>query len=63
MEAAEHVLAARCPQVALFIDVDLHVTIDSCDQHVRSDVELASVDQQRVMDILLHNTGSPSICC
>ena len=63
LEAAEHVLAARCPQVALLIDVDLHVAVHSGAQHVSSYVEFAPFEQEWFLKIFLDYPIRKSDAC
>ena len=61
LETAEHILLARRAQVALFVDVDLQIAVDCGAENVRSYVEFASVDQERIVDVFLDDASPPSI--
>ena len=43
-QVVNRVLPTRCPEVALFVNVHLCVTIDRGHQYKGTDVELTSVD-------------------
>ena len=51
-------LAACSPQVTLLIEVALEVPVCAGRQGIRSDVELPSIVQERVVDVFL-NDASP----
>mmetsp|Transcript_9735 Transcript_9735/g.16401 ORF Transcript_9735/g.16401 Transcript_9735/m.16401 type:complete len:318 (+) Transcript_9735:37-990(+) len=57
-EVVDGVLAAGGAQVALLVDEHLGVAVDRGHQHVGADVELAAVDEQRVVDVLLDDAGA-----
>ena len=44
---------SRVPDEAFLVEVDLD-GVNSGEENVETEVELASVDQQRVVDVLLH---------
>lgn len=44
----------RCTQISFIIEKTLHITVNTCNKSVRTNVELPSVYKQRVWDILLH---------
>ena len=50
-------LNAARPQVALPIEIALHVAVDRADKAVLANVKLALVNQQRIVNILLDYAG------
>lgn len=50
-------LNTACPQVAFLIEVALHVAVDRADKAVLSNVKLAPVNQQRIVNVLLDYAG------
>jgi hypothetical protein len=50
-------LNAARPQVALPIEIALHVAVDRADKAVLANVKLAPVNQQRIVNVLLDYTG------
>ena len=56
-QVVEGELAAGCAQVALCVVVRLEVAVVACHHAVGADVELASVDQKRVVDIFLNDAS------
>ena len=50
-------LNAARPQVALPIEIALHVAVDRADKAVLSNVKLALVNQQRIVNVLLDYAG------
>ena len=56
-EVVEGELAAGGAQVALRVVVRLEVAVVACHHAVGADVELASVDQKRIVDIFLNDAS------
>ena len=56
-QVVEGELAAGCAQVALCVVVRLKVAVGACHHAVSADVELAPVDQKRVVDIFLNDAS------
>lgn len=54
----------RCAQVALFIVVSFHVSIDRSNQSESANIKLSFVHQQRVSNVFLNYTSAPfRFCC
>jgi len=61
LEASKDILTTGCAKVALVIDEYLHVSVDAGAEHIGSNVELASMDQQWVVNIFLYYARPPAI--
>ena len=60
-QVVDVILVRACSDVSFFVEVALLAATDRGEHGVCSDVELSSVDQERVVDVALHDAGASAV--